>query len=171
MTVGAALAVLWMVFSSCERSDDNTGFEIDGTYIGSLSTSVSLTAGPEMDQATAVVSMVGDQQIDVHCIGVEFDTTLVLDYYPHNDSVMVCLTGDDFYHMYGHRLGQGHMSGGMMGDKSEGESDWMHHLDDEHSAGDEHFGGFDLSERSFTYSFKMMEGNTPYYVKFYGVKE
>jgi len=175
IAVGLMLTAVSMGITSCEKSADVASTEIEGEYIGSFSISVSLkstpTAGPEQDHGTAVVSSLGDHQIEVHCFGEEFDSTLILDYYMHNDSVMVCLTGNDFTHMYGHSLGQGHMSGGMMGDKSEGDTDWMHHIDDEHMAGDEHFGGFDLSEGSFTYSFKMLEGPSPYYLKFYGVKK
>ena len=55
-------------------------------------------------------------EIEVHCFGKEIDTTFMLDYYEHNDSVMVCLTGSDFEFMYGHMLGEGHMGGGMMND-------------------------------------------------------
>lgn len=83
----------------------------------------------------------------MHCFGETLDTTFMLDYYENNDSVMVCLTGNDFTTMYGHRLGEGH-----------------------HSS-DEHFGGFDMNERSFTYSFRMVEGSTPYYLNSREVKE
>jgi hypothetical protein len=68
-------------------------------------------------------------------------------------------------------MGDGMMGGGMMGDRGEGESEWMHHMNDEHVNGDEHFGGFDMQEGSFTYSFKMMDGSSPYYLKFHGIKE
>ena len=70
--------------------------------------------GLENDHGTAEVKMMGDNQIEVHCFGEVLDTTFMLDYYEHNDSVMVCLTGSDFSNMYGHGLGEGHMSGGMM---------------------------------------------------------
>lgn len=175
IAVGLTLAAVLMGFTSCEKTGANTSNEIEGVYIGSFSISNSLkSASPESPGAhhgTAVVTKTGEHQIELHCYGEEIDSTLMLDYYEHNDSIMVCLTGEEFTHMYGHALGQGHMMGDMMGDKSEGQSDWMHHMADEHAAGDEHFGGFDLTEGSFTYSFKMMEGSSPYYLKFHGVKE
>jgi hypothetical protein len=68
---------------------------------------------------------------------------------------MVCLTGDDFEHMYGHKYGEGHMSGGMMDDMQNEETEWMHHMNDEHIDGDEHFGGFDMMQHSFGYKFEM----------------
>ena len=52
-------------------------------------------------------------------------------------------------------LGQGHMNGGMMGDMQNNETEWMHHLNDEHQDGDEHFGGFDLQHHAFDYTFRM----------------
>lgn len=175
IAAGLTLAVLLMGFTSCEKSEDPLSNEIAGEYIGSFSISGSLKPAPlgnlDENHGTAVVSMMGDSQIEVHCFGEEIDTTFMLNYYNHNDSVMVCLTGDDFEHMYGHMLGEGHMGGGMMGDISEGESEWMHHMDDEHTDGDEHFGGFNMGDNSFTYSFRMMDGSTPYYLKFHGVKQ
>lgn len=172
---GLTLAILLMGFTSCEKSEDPLSNEIEGEYIGSFSVSSTLKSAPsgklEEDHGTAVVSMMGENQIEVHCFGDEIDTTFMLNYYNHNDSVMVCLTGDDFTNMYGHMLGAGHMSGGMMGDISEGDSEWMHHMEDEHTTEDEHFGGFDMGDHSFTYSFKIMDGSTPYYLKFHGVKQ
>jgi hypothetical protein len=172
---GLPLAVLLMGFTSCEKSDDFSPNDIEGTYVGSFSISNSLkttsVVGLDEDHGIAVVSMMEDKQIEVHCFGEEIDTTFMLDYYEHNDSVMVCLTGLDFEHHYGHMLGQGHMGGGMMDDIQNGETQWMHHLYDEHVASDEHFGGFDTQDGSFTYSFKMMDGSLPFYLKFHGVKQ
>lgn len=172
---GLALAALLMGFTSCEKSDEPGSMDIEGEYIGSFSISNSLKSsqavGVENDHGTAVVSKVGVNQIEVHCFGNQIDTTFMLDYYEHNDSVMVCLTGLDFEHHYGHMLGQGHMGGGMMSDLRNGETHWMHHLSDEHVPGDEHFGGFDMQQGSFTYSLKMMDGSQSFYLRFHGVKQ
>jgi hypothetical protein len=89
----------------------------------------------------------------------------------HNDSAYVCLTGVDFESMYGHMLGSGHMGGSMMGDIGDDETEWMHHMSDEHDDGDEHFGGFDMHNETFTYSIEMMDENGTYYLKFHGSKE
>ena len=122
---GAILAVALMGFTSCEKTEDLKANDIEGVYEGTFSVSSSLKAtsldASENHHGTAEVSLMGDNQIEVHCFGEEIDTTFMLDYYEHNDSIMVCLTGDDFEHMYGHMLGEGHMGegmmdGGMMGD-------------------------------------------------------
>jgi len=174
IVAGAILAIVVIGFTSCEKTDDIEVNDIEGVYEGTFSVSNSLKAAPfdggDGDHGTAEVSMMGNNQIEVHCFGEEIDTTFMLDYYEFNDSVMVCLIGDDFENMYGHMLGDGHMSGGMMGDVQNGESEWMHHMNDEHNEGDEHFGGFDMGEHTFTYSFYMMDGTTPYYLKFHGIK-
>jgi len=168
------LVVVVMGFTSCKKSEDPQTTGIEGTYIGTFSLSSSLKSaqpgGADKGQGTADVRMMGNNQIEVHCFGEEIDTTFMLDYYEHNDSLMVCLTGDDFEGMYGHMLGDGHMGGGMMGDIQNGESEWIHHMNDEHNEGDEHFGGFDMGEHTFTYSFNMMDGTTPYYLKFHGTR-
>lgn len=171
----AILALIVIGFTSCEKSEDLNVNDIEGVYEGTFSLSNSLKAssldGSEDDHGSAVVSMMGNNQIEVHCFGEEIDTTFMLDYYEHNDSIMVCLTGDDFKFMYGHMLGEGHMDGGMMNDIQYGETQWMHHMNDEHENGDEHFGGFDMHEMTFSYSFKMMDEVSPYYLRFHGVKQ
>jgi len=160
---------------SCGKSNDTINGNIEGSYYGLFTTSSSLKSayakGTGIGEGTAEVTMIDDHQIQIHCFGEEIDTTFILDYYEHNDSIMVCLTGEDFEHMYGHMLGSGHMDGSMMGDIHKGETEWMHHMNDEHKPGDLHFGGFDMNKGTFTYSFPMMDGSTPYYLKFQGAKE
>ena len=175
MLAGAILAVAVIGFTSCEKAEDLNVNDIEGVYVGTFSVSSSLKAaaidGGEGNHGTAEISMMGDMQIEVHCFGEEIDTTFMLDYYEHEDSIMVCLIGDDFENMYGHMLGEGHMGGGMMGDIQNGETQWAHHMHDEHKNGDEHFGGFDMHEMTFTYSFKMMDESSPYYLRFHGIKQ
>ena len=156
-TATALLSVVAiLLFFSCEKSDQLKYNDVTGTYVGTLTSNLvnrsSVNAVPEA--ATVVVSNVGDQ-IQVHCFTENFDTTIMLDTYNHNDSVMVCLTGDEFENTYGHTLRQGQMNGGMMGDMQNNETEWMHHLNDEHQDGDEHFGGFDLQHHAFDYTFRM----------------
>ena len=169
------MAVVLIGFTACEKTENLDVNDIEGVYEGTFSVSSSLKSAlfesSEGNYGSAEVSLLSNNQIQIHCLGVDIDTTFMLDYYEHNDSVMVCLTGEDFENMYGHMLGEGHMMGGMMGDRNNGDTEWMHHMDDEHEDGDEHFGGFNMQEGTFTYSFQMMEGSTPYYLKFHGVKE
>lgn len=154
------LIIIVILFVSCEKSDDLSNNEITGTYIGTISTDISgkssntTTSKP----ATADISMF-ENQIQVHCYGEDFDTYIILDVYHDGDDIMVCLTGDDFENMYGHMLGQGHMGGGMMGDMQNNETEWMHHLNDEHQEGDEHFGNFDMQHHTFNYTFQMSDGD------------
>lgn len=175
LIIGMLIATVSLVVLSCTKTPDDLKEGIEGTYVGTITRTTSLksaqadTGGP--DQGIAEVTLKGDHQIEVHCVGNEIDTTFMLDYYLHHDSAYVCLTGEDFEHMYGHMLGAGHMGGGMMGDIGEGETEWMHHLMDEHVEGDEHFGGFDMHMGTFTYSIRMMDEAEPYYMRFSGSKE
>lgn len=160
-------------FTACEKFSNPAIDDVVGTYIGTITTVSELKSLPDdahdFGEATAVVTNTGDGLLEVHCYANDLDTTFMLNYYEHNDSLMVCHTGNDFEFFYGHMLGLGHMSGGMMGDIPNGETDWMHHMNDEHEDGDDHFGGFDMMNESFTYSM-MMEGNPAYYLKFSGTK-
>jgi len=172
---GLILSAILLGLASCENKSSQSINDIEGRYVGSFSKSTSLKStliysSGEHD-GIAEVTMMGEKQIQVHCYGNEIDTTFMLDYFEHNDSVMVCLTGHDFENTYGHMSGEGHMSGGMMGDISSGETEWMHHMHDEHDEADEHPGGFDMVHGTFSYSFRMMENLTPYYLKFNGIKD
>jgi hypothetical protein len=159
---------LVLLLFTCEKNDVINDEDFTGTYIGTISTDI-LNKSSKADTsipAIADISMFGDQ-IQVHCYAEDFDTTIMLDIYHDGNNIMVCLTGDDFENMYGHMLGQGHMGGGMMGHMQNNESEWMHHLNDEHQEGDEHFGNFNMQHHTFNYTFQMNEGD----FHFQGIKE
>lgn len=120
--------------------------------------------------ATTEVTITGKNEVQLHCYSENFDTTFVMNYYAHNDSVYVCYTGEAFEEMYGHMLGNGHM-GGMMDDMHNGETEWMHHMDEEHEDGDEHYGGFDMMSHSFSYTFIMNPDNASDDIHFEGTKQ
>jgi len=159
--------------AACNKTDEPIDNSIEGTYVGTLTTDGLKSATgvmPDSSNAKADVTKINDEQIEVHCYNDEIDTTFMLNNFENHDIVMVCLNGEDFKYMYGHMYGQGHMGGGMMGDITNGETEWQHHMDDEHKQGDEHFGGFDMGNQTFGYHFKMMDGNMPYYLDFQGKK-
>ncbi|MDB4584057.1 hypothetical protein N9164_12955 [Draconibacterium sp.] len=159
--------------AACNKSEESiSDNSIEGTYAGTLTNEglKSANGEPGSTSATAEVTKTGDDQIEVHCYSDELNTTFMFDYYDNHDSVMVCVTGDTFEDMYGHMLGQGHMDGGMMGDIQNGETEWQHHMEDEHQQGDEHFGGFDTMNHTFGYRFQMTEGGSSYMFSFQGSK-
>jgi len=145
-----------LLFFSCEKNDDFLYKDVTGTYVGTLTSNLAnkSSVNEVTEVATIVVSSLGDQ-IQLHCYSNDFDATAMLNIYNHYDKVMVCLTGQEFENMYGHRLGQGHMNGKMQYIGTE----WMQHLNNEHLDGDEHFGGFDMLNHSFNYTFRMENGD------------
>ncbi len=155
LILGLTVAAL-LTFASCEKSETLSVKSVAGTYKGTLisQTGLKSTADGSFD-ATMDVSDAGNGQIEVHCYGGDIDTTFMLDYYLNGDSTMVCFTGEAFEEMYGHmkenmdnNMGTGSMMGS--GDMMSGQS-WMDHMSSEHEAGDEHFGGFDMTNNSFDY--------------------
>lgn len=158
MTLFTIISVLLLF--ACEKDDVLNNNEITGTYIGTISSQISGKSSTTLNSksATADISMFGDQ-IQVHCYAEDFDTTIMLDVYHDGNNIMVCLTGEDFENMYGHKLGQGHMGGGMMGHMQNNETEWMHHLNDEHQEGDEHFGNFNMEHHTFNYTFQKSDGD------------
>ena len=165
----------FMLLYACEKTGEPGIQSMEGTYIGTLVQESGLknisAALKDADDAFAEITIVEDGIIEVYCHGDHLDTTFMLNYYDHDDSIMVCNTGDDFESLYGHMLGSGHMGGPMMGDIQQGESEWIHHLHDEHDESDEHFGGFNMDEGMFTYTFRMMDQAGQYHLTFQGAKE
>lgn len=148
--------IIVILFVSCQKSDDIGYNDVTGTYVGTLTSNLANKSSEIVvtKDATVVANRVGNQ-IQVNCYAEDFDTTIMLGIYNHNDEVMVCLTGEEFENMYGHMLGQGHMNGNMQNNGTE----WMQHLNNEHQEGDEHFGGFDMQHHSFNYTFRMSNGD------------
>ena len=165
--------LLLLAFTACKKTDQPMDNSIEGTYVGTLTTEgLKSTVGaiPGSISATTDVTKTGDREIEIHCYSDELDTTFMLDYFDDNDSIMVCLTGDAFEEMYGHMMGDDHIGGGMMGGNNDGETEWQQHLNEEHQPGDEHFGGFDMTNHTFGYRFQVMNGDNPYLLDFLGLK-
>ncbi len=167
---GVAIALL-VLFTACEKEETNETI-IEGVYEGTLTglQTKSTDGTSESKTATSEITITGENEIQVHCYSENFDTTFMMNYYMENDSAYVCYTGDDFEEMYGYMLGDNHM-GSMMGDMQSGETEWMHHLDEEHDEGDEHFGGFDMANHSFSYTFQMNKNDSSDDLRFQGIKQ
>ena len=158
-------------FTACEQSEDLSLKSIEGTYVGSLTSKSATGAIIGSSSATADISKADEGLIQVHCFGAGVDTTFMLNYFGDNDSVKVCLTGTDFQNTYGHTMGLGHMGGGMMGDIQKGQTEWQHHMANEHMAVDKHSGGFDMMNNSFGYTFNRYNGSSHTIMNFEGIKK
>ena len=148
------MTILTIVLTSCnddEITKDRSYLnEIEGTYTGTLTIDNVKSSYP----ATANVALTEDDQLQIHCYSEIMDTTMIMDAFEHNDSVMVCNTGEDFYREYGH-MGSGH----HMMDQHMNQSEWKHHLKDDHMQDYRHYGGFNMQNHSFTYTYKMHNAN------------
>jgi len=163
--------VLLVLFTACQKKETNET-TVEGVYKGTLTglQTKSTEGAAETNTATTEINITGENAIQVHCYSENFDTTFVMNYYMDIHSTYVCNTGDDFEKIYGHMLGEGHM-GGMMNDMHDGETEWMHHLSEEHDDGDEHFGGFDMTNHRFSYTFQMNKGDSSDDLHFQGIKK
>lgn len=157
--------------AGCNKPDDLTDNSIEGTYTGTLTRKSATGTIIGSSSATASISKTSEGLIQVHCFGTGIDTTFMLNYYENRDSVMVCFTGTAFQNTYGHMMGHGHMMGGMMGDIKPGQTQWQHHMADEHKAGDKHYGGFDMMNHSFGYTFHNYNGGNHMIMNFEGTKK
>lgn len=171
LIIPVSVIILTVFLSACtkdEIQDAERIQEITGNYTG-FYYNVPLSVSHD-STAQADIIETGDGEISVHCYGEVLDTTFILNYYEHNHSVMVCLTGEEFKNVYGHMPGSGHIMGGMMDDLYS-ETEWMHHLDDEHNEGDEHYGWFDIDHHSFDFTFNLENGNSNFQIRFHGTKK
>ena len=131
--------------NSTDASVDDPRDEITGIYQGTLTNKLNID---KEYPAEVHISEVSDESIEMYLFCEIMDTTIVFDVYRNDDSLMVCLTGDDFEHHYGHHGDEGHH---MMGDGHMW--DWQHHLDEDHRPGEEHYGGFHMEDHTFRYEF------------------
>ena len=164
------LLIIGVAFVSCSKEtqaiDDLNTDQITGSYTGTFSFE-GLKSGTD---AHADVELNNDSTINIHCYGGVIDTTFMLQIFENNDSIMLCLTGNDFFNEYGHQSGhQGDMMGGS-GHMNTGSSDWDHHMSDSHNDDDLHFGGFDTMNHSFSYSFRN-PSNSSSLIHFIGTKD
>jgi hypothetical protein len=112
LIIPGSVIILTVFLSACSKDEmqDVDGIqEITGIYTG-FYYNVPLSVSHD-STAQADVIETGNGEISVHCYGDVLDTTFILNYYEHNDSVMVCLTGEEFEHVYGHMLGCDHILG------------------------------------------------------------
>lgn len=160
------IIIIAFAISSCEKQDSNNppnlASEVTGTYKGSFTPS---DQPDKSEDAILVVTKVDDHLINIDLMSEYMDTTFMMNLYDHTDSIMVCFTGDRFNEEYGHHLEEGHH---MMGDGNDW--GWMHHIEEQHDGGDDHFGGFDMNHNTFLY--KMMRESEPgVYYQFEGKRE
>lgn len=150
------LAICTSLTISCS-DDDTEGFDVSGTYYGTITTNVSSKQNSkslDLGETRADVIMRGDQ-VQIHIYNDDIDFSTMLDIFEDGDYVRTCLTGSEFEEMYGHM--QGHNQGGQ-----HMRSSWQNHLNNEHENGDEHFGHFDMNNHTFEHTF-MFEGIECYF--------
>lgn len=162
-----AIMALAVMVTACDKQNVSVDLTTDivGTYKGTLS-SDKLKG---VSDATADVTKTGDNELEIHCYGDEIDTTFTQRLFENGDMVQMCTTGDDFYNEYGHEMMNQSDHHDMMNDRDG--SSWVHHMDEEHDAGDEHYGSFDMDQHTFNYSFNIQSNGSSYTAKFIGVKE
>lgn len=160
------IAIVAFAFSACDKNSSDSGkdyiSEIVGTYSGEFANQSGLKSG---NIGTADVVRVNNQ-LQIHCYGDLMDTTFMMDAFENGDSIMVCDTGEAFEMQYGH-MGNG---GNHMMDMHSNQSEWQHHMTDDHNSEDMHYGGFNMTNHTFEYMFKMMDGNSADFIKFKGIK-
>ncbi len=160
------IAIVAILFSACDKEnvkpDKDYLTDIVGSYSGEFSNQLDANLS---NPGIADVMIVNDQ-LQIHCYGDLMDTIFVMDAFENGDSIMICATGETFEHEYGH-MGNG---GNHMMDTHNSESEWEHHMIDDHTGGDMHYGGFDMQMHTFEYKFRMMEGDSVYHIMFNGSK-
>ena len=199
MVILLALPSILMI-SSCEKEGDldeteiieSLASEVVGIYSGTLKNS----ATNQSKTASLTVTMENDSIVYLHCIAEGFDSTIVTQLYQNYDSIMICLTGQDFFNEYGHNRNSydfcysrpsGWMNNAWMNDGSccgnssqnwgnnnwagsDQWNAWTNHMNTQHNQSDTHFGGFDPAMNSCNYTFAMGNDPNSYFEVFSGIK-
>jgi len=164
----AFVAILTITLGSCKQENNlskELTADVVGKYIGTLS-SDNLKG---TSSAKAVVAKTGDNELEIHCFGDEIDTTFIQHLFDDGNMIQMCAIGDDFLNEYGHSMMDQSQHHDMMNDRDG--SSWSHHMEEEHDANDEHYGGFDMTNHSFSYIFNMESNGVSYSAQFNGTKE
>lgn len=158
----AGISLISCTENATNSDNLNLTENISGTYVGSL---IDNNQNNIEYNAEVEISQLSETSIDMvlHC--EIMDTTISFDVYRNDDSIMVCLEGEDFEECYGHSKSGHHH---MMDDDDKW--DWMHHLNEDHDPGDKHYGSFDNDKHTFTYRFTN-EQNTAIEYVFEGIKQ
>ena len=161
-----SVAVTLLTISACKKDSNPSAADYIGNITGTYEGNFLKDGIIDQDSAIAEVIKTGDSQVQIHCYNENYDTTFIMDIYYNNDSIMVCPTGSSFEGMYGHMKNNDHMND-MMG----GQNEWSHHMSDNHSDGDLHFGGFNMGLSSFGYTFRSGIGNSNNEIVYEGVRK
>jgi len=84
--IGILMSSAILAWVSCSKSTGDPSGDIEGIYVGSFTRTASLKSTEVIERVVytgndfAEVTVVDDNQIQVHCYGEEIDTTFVLDY-------------------------------------------------------------------------------------------
>ncbi|NOX85632.1 MAG: hypothetical protein GXO86_06675 [Chlorobi bacterium] len=139
-----------LLVTSCNKSNGDENKDLAGEVAGTYKGTLTDNGLKDAIDATADIIKIDEKTVEIHCYSSVLDTTFVMELFENGDSTMLCNIGDDFKNMYGHERMKDHH---MMGDPNW--QNWTHHMDEEHDQGDEHYGGFNKVDHSFTYKFVM----------------
>ena len=149
------LLIMILSISGCDKNEEIEPDSIDGTYNGSI----RVEGAANLDSKVSYNSIVGEittmgNQLEFHCYGEDIDITMMLEYFEHYESIMVCLTGNDYSDLYGHLHGSGMISGMGINHMTSVNTDWERHLRSSHNQDDPHFlSGFNMKDRTFNCTF------------------
>lgn len=194
-----ALTIGVFVFTSCKKEDtvnntaDSLASEVVGTYSGTLKNSTT----NQSKVATITVTRQNDSLVTMHCVAGSFNTTVSIQLYQNNDSVLSCYTGQYFFNEYGHNTNSydfcNNQQSGWTNDRWMNDDNcwgnnnidwgnsswagnnqwnaWTNHLNTQHNQNDHHYGGFDPTTNTCYYEFSTLNNSSVYFEIFEGTKQ
>ncbi|MFA9389434.1 MAG: hypothetical protein ACERKD_06485 [Prolixibacteraceae bacterium] len=167
---GIIVVMMLSIFTACNKTSEDISPSVEGTYTGTLIKSTGLKSIALDGDVNVDVNLMDSITLEIHCYGGELDTTMMLNYYEENDSTFLCFSNEQFQGMFGYAFGSTHMmGGGMMGNNDDDE--WMNHMQNENYTSNEHFGGFNMMDHSFDYTFNRSEDDSIAHFHFHGLKQ
>ena len=141
--------------------------KLSGTYVGAIDGVNLAKSSDAKSQGSFIAEVrVRGNQLEVNCIGPQFNAEFMLEYYEHNDGYMVCLAGDDYKNLYD--SDHGPMNGNHMNGMQTKGTPWMNHLNNAHQSSENHSNGeFNLNQNTFVCTFSWNDQS----VTFNGTKQ
>jgi len=141
--------------------------KLSGTYVGAIDgVNLAKSSDAKSQESFSAVVRVRGNQLEVNCIGPQFNAEFMLEYYEHDGGYMVCLAGDDYKNLHGSEHGT--MNGNHMNGMQSNGTPWMNHLNNAHQSSENHSNGvFDLNHHTFVCTFSWNDQS----VTFSGIKQ
>ncbi len=152
--------LILLLTNACNETNDSVSTDLSGTYVGTLDKEKLSKSSFDLSQVKYFMEIKHEEDfLKAHCFGPDLNTTFILEYHQHRETYMICLSGEDYQHLYRQEQQNYLMGGRHMKASQNSDTPWIKHLISlDNSTSDHYKGEFNRDNSSFTCTF-LYEGN------------